>query len=273
MLLDVHGHPPRDRSLVPAFIAALERFDLRLLVAELGSNASGWEPVPGIEHWQQGNALCAELVAAHPDRLIGYCYVNPAHGREALAEMEQRLAGQPETFAALKLWVAVRCSDPRLDPLMEFCAARQVPVLQHTWLKVGPGGPGAGNLPGESTPQDLLALAKRHPRVKFFGGHTGGDWEWGIAAFAQVDNVWLDIAGGEAMSAYSELALRTVGAGRIVFGTDVPGRSVPSQLAKLLTLNLPEADLERVLWRNAAEVLGDRLPPAWKRAFSTVRAA
>ncbi len=267
MLLDIHAHPPRDPAQLPSFLAALERFDSRVLLSELGSRTRGWVHEPEVEHWREGNAHCAELVATYPDRLLGYCYVNPAHTREALEEMERRLLGQPDRFAALKLWVAVRCSDPRLDPLMEFCAAYGVPVLQHTWLKVGDEGPGSGNLPGESTPSDLLALARRHPRVRFFAGHTGGDWEWGVAALKQVENVWLDIAGGEASGGYAELALRAVGAGRIVFGTDVPGRSVPSQLAKLLTLDLPDADLERVLWRNAAEVLGDRLPPAWRQRF------
>ncbi|MGH2351138.1 MAG: amidohydrolase family protein, partial [Chloroflexota bacterium] len=268
MLLDVHAHPPRDRSQLPAYLAALERFDSRVLLSELGGpRRRDWVHVPEVEHWQEGNAGSAELVRRYPDRLLGYCYVNPAHGREALEEMERRLVGEPEIFAGLKLWVAVRCSDPCLDPIMELCAAHGVPVLQHTWMKVGDGGPGSGNLPGESTPADLLALARRHPRVKFFGGHIGGDWEWGVAALKQVDNVWLDIAGGDATGGYMDLALREVGAGRIVFGTDVPGRSIPSQLAKVLALDLPDHDLERILWRNAVDVLGDRLPNAWREKY------
>lgn len=267
MLLDIHAHPPRDRGQLPAYLAALERFDSRVLLSDLGSRSRGWEHNPALEHWREGNELCAELVRSHSDRLLGYCYVNPLHERAALDELERRLGGQPDVFAALKLWVALRCSDRRLDSLMEFCAAHGVPVLQHTWMKVGPQGAGDGNLPGESTPDDLVALARRHPRVNFFGGHVGGDWEWGIAAFKQVDNIWLDIAGGEAMAGDMDLALRTVGAGRIVFGTDVPGRSVPSQLAKVLSCDLSDGDLERILWGNAVEVLGERLPAAWREHY------
>ena len=260
MLLDVHGHPPPDRSRLPGLLAALERWDSRLLLSDLGARDTGWVHVPEVRHWQEGNEQCAELVRQHPDRLLGYCYVNPAHGREALAEMERRLLGEPETFGALKLWVAVRCSDPRLDPLMEFCAAHDVPVLQHTWIKAGPQGPGSGNLAGESTPEDLLALARRHPRVRFFGGHIGGDWEWGVAALKQVDNVWLDVAGGDASGGYMEAALAGVGAGRIVYGTDVTGRSIPSQLAKILAVDLSETDREKILWQNAVHVLGSGSP-------------
>ena len=273
MLLDVHGHPPPDRSRLPGLLAALERWDSRLLLSDLGARDTGWVHVPEVRHWQEGNEQCAEVVRQHPDRLLGYCYVNPAHGREALAEMERRLLGEPETFGALKLWVAVRCSDPRLDPLMELCAAHDVPVLQHTWIKAGPQGPGSGNLAGESTPEDLLALARRHPRVRFFGGHIGGDWEWGVAALKQVDNVWLDVAGGDASGGYMEAALAGVGAGRIVYGTDVTGRSIPSQLAKILAVDLSETDREKILWRNAVHVLGKRLPPAWREAFGRGGAA
>src|SRR5688500_6367346 len=265
MLIDIHGHPPRGQDGEAAYFAALARWDSRLLVSHLGPRDRGYLAEPTFEELSQGNDHCAAFVRAHPDVLAGYCYVNPSRTREALDEMERRLIGQADAFVALKLWVAVRCSDPRLDPLMELCAAHGVPVLQHTWMKVGPNGPGSGNLPGESTPLDLLALARRHPKVKFFGGHIGGDWEWGVAALKQVDNVWLDVAGGEATAAYAEIALNAVGAGRIVYGTDVAGRSVPSQLAKVMCLDLPGDSMDRMLWRNAAEVLGKRLPAAWGR--------
>jgi predicted TIM-barrel fold metal-dependent hydrolase len=159
------------------------------VLSELGSRTAGWLPGPSAEHWREGNALCAELVAAHPDQLLGYCYVNPAQGREALEEMERRLLGEAVRFAGLKLWQALRCSDRRLDPLMEFCAAYDIPVLQHTWTHAGPDGPGTLGRPGESTPEDLATLARRHPRVRFFAGHTGGDFVWGAAALKHLDNV------------------------------------------------------------------------------------
>src|SRR5919199_2228507 len=260
MLLDVHAHEPMGSTSFEDYIATLERFDSRVVLAHLGARGRGWGYNPTVEQCRESNDLCAELVRHRPDRIVGYCYVNPEHGRDTLDEMERCLVRQPDVFAGLKLWVAVRCSDLRLDPLMELCAAYDVPVLQHTYVKVGPGGAGAGNLPGESTPDDLLALARRHLNVKFFGGHTGADWEWGVAAFKQVDNVWMDIGGGEALSHYMVVALREVGASRIVFSTDMRGRSIPSQLAKVLCVPLPDDDLERILWRNAAGVLGRRRP-------------
>jgi hypothetical protein len=62
MLLDVHGHPPRDPALLPGLPAALERFDARLLLSDLGSRHAGWEYFPGVGHWREGNERCAALV-------------------------------------------------------------------------------------------------------------------------------------------------------------------------------------------------------------------
>src|SRR5205085_10786119 len=105
--------------------------------------------------------------------------------------------------------------------------------------------------------------------VKFFGGHGGGDWEWGVAAYKQVDNIWLDMGGGEDIYGFMDVALRALGPRRIVFGTDIWGRSIPSQVSRIVACDLPDADLERMLWRNAAEVLGGRLPPAWRERFAS----
>jgi predicted TIM-barrel fold metal-dependent hydrolase len=272
MLLDIHAHPPamwRPADAPAAedlegYVAGLARFDARAVVSTL---RPGPGAPPDLAEWERphaGNAYTAELVARYPDRLIGYCTTHPGYPQQALAELERRLVGQRDRFAALKLHSYVLCDDPRLDPLMEFCAAHGVPVLHHTWKKVGPDGPGSGNEPTESAPERLATLARRHPRVKFFGGHGGGDWEWGVAAFKRVDNIWLDMGGGEAIAGYMDLALGALGAGRIVFGTDVWGRSVPSQVSRVVACDLPDADLERILWRNAAEALGDRLPASWR---------
>ena len=121
--------------------------------------------------------------------------------------MEHRLKGQPATVRGPEAVgrPALR-RPPARPPDGVLRRVRGAGAAAH--LDQGrPGGAGVGNLAGESTPDDLLTLARRHPRVRFFGGHIGGDWEWGIAALKQVDNVWLDIAGGDATGGYMETAL------------------------------------------------------------------
>ncbi len=124
-----------------------------------------------------------------------------------------------------------------------------VPILQHTWLKIG------GNEPGESTPYDVVALARRHPEVRFVCVHTGGDWERGIRIIRSARNVSAEIAGSNPTSGFVEMAVRELGAERVLYGSDVGGRSFASQLGKVLGADIPDSSKELILGRNLRRLL------------------
>ena len=221
MLLDVHGHPPamwrpneveNVEQMERAYIDGLVRFDARAVISQLRPGPGAPADLLPWERPHAGNAYVADLVRRFPDRLLGYCTTHPRYTAQALAELELRLVKQRDQFAGLKMHSLAFCDDPLYDPLMEVCAAHDVPVLQHTFKQVGPDGPGSGNFPFEATPERLLTLARRHPKVKFFGGHGGGDWEWGVAAWKQVDNIWLDMTAAKPLLA--SWTWRCVGWGR-----------------------------------------------------------
>src|SRR5205085_288810 len=121
--------------------------------------------------------------------------------------------------------------------------------FQHTWIKV------TGNLPGESSPMDLAALAKRHPHAKLICGHTGGDWEQGIRAVRAYPNISVDLGGGDPVAGITEMAVRELGAGRVLYGSDAPGRSFASQLAKVHGAEIPEAAKRQILAANLKHLL------------------
>jgi predicted TIM-barrel fold metal-dependent hydrolase len=150
----------------------------------------------------------------------------------------------------VKLWVAQRCNAPELDPIIALAADLQAPVLQHTWIKV------TGNLPGESTPMDLAELAARHPRAMLICGHTGGDWEVGIRAIRPHEKVHADLAGGDPMAGITEMAVRELGAERVLYGSDAGGRSFASQLAKVSGADIPEEARRLILAGNLKRLLG-----------------
>ncbi|MEQ1828874.1 MAG: amidohydrolase family protein, partial [Pirellula sp.] len=125
----------------------------------------------------------------------------------------------------------------------------QAVVFQHSWLKVN------GNLAGESTPMDVAALAARHPNAKLICGHAGGDWEQGIRAVRSFRNVAIELAGGDPISGFTEMALRELGAERIVFGSDAPGRSFATQLAKVEGAGMGEDAKRMVLSGNLKRML------------------
>ncbi|MBL9126684.1 MAG: amidohydrolase family protein, partial [Verrucomicrobiales bacterium] len=111
------------------------------------------------------------------------------------------------------------------------------------------------NLPGESTPMDLARLAVRHPNATLICGHSGGDWEQGLAAIRPHPRVYADLGGGDPAAGFTEMAVRELGDERVLYGSDVGGRSFASQLAKVLGADIPESARRRILGPNLRRIL------------------
>ena len=69
-------------------------------------------------------------------------------------------------------------------------------------------------LPGESTPLDLVELAKRHADAKLICGHTGGDWPLGVRAIRAAKTLVTEISGSDPTTGMVEMAVRELGAER-----------------------------------------------------------
>jgi hypothetical protein len=147
-------------------------------------------------------------------------------------------------MVGVKLWVAGHADATALDPIVERATELKAVVFQHTWIKI------TGNLTGESTPMQLATLAARHPNAKFICGHTGGDWEQGIRAVRAHSNISVDLGGGDPVAGITEMAVLELGPQRIVFGSDAPGRSFASQLAKVFGADVVEGTKQRIFSTN-----------------------
>ncbi len=176
------------------------------------------------------------------DRAFGFVYLNPNHLELSLKEFDRCVRDGP--MVGVKLWVAKRCTEPELDPIVERAAALNAVIFQHTWAKT------TGNLPGESSPQDLAELAARHPSTPIICGHTGGDWEIGVRAVRNLPNVWIDLAGSDPTAGFTEMAVRELGAERVLYGSDAGGRSFATQLGKVLGADITEAQRRLILGEN-----------------------
>src|SRR5262245_56248052 len=101
----------------------------------------------------------------------------------------------------------------------------------------------------------LAALAARHPHAKLICGHAGGDWEQGIRAVRAHPNVSVDLGGGDPVAGVTEMAVRELGAERVLYGSDAGGRSFASQLGKVLGAAIPESAKRLVLGENLKRLL------------------
>jgi predicted TIM-barrel fold metal-dependent hydrolase len=239
----VPGDTPEAR--VGNILRYADRMGIERLIVFLGMALRDHDPSPDVVRVHNDEVMRA--VTRYPDRTFGFAYVNPRHTQASLDELDRCIRDGP--LVGVKLWVAMRCNDPALDPLVERATELKAVVLQHNWMKT------TGNLPGESTAMDVAELASRHPKTQFISAHCGGKWEPGLRAIRPHPNVYADIDGSDPTSGFTEMGVRELGADRVVYGSDIGGRSFASQLAKVLGADLPDSAKQLILSGNIKRLL------------------
>jgi len=207
---------------------------------------------PTREGLREENDRVMRAVRRFPDRAFGSVYLSPAFLDFSLQEFDRCVRDGPMVGVG-ELEADTRCNAPELDPIVERAISMKAPILQHTWLKLD------GNLPGESSPYDLVELAQRHPDANFICVHTGGDWERGIRIIRNTKNIWAEVAGFDPTAGVVEMAVRELGPERVVYGSDVGGRSFASQLAKVLGADIPDSAKELALGGNLRRLFAPAL--------------
>ncbi|MGH9470280.1 MAG: amidohydrolase family protein [Terriglobia bacterium] len=245
---DVHCHLAGFRGGTPEErMAGMIRFADRVGVSRMCVSGYGSFYGQSAEGMRRENDDVLRAVAASHGRALGLCFLRPQYTQACLDELNRCIKDGPMVGIG-ELEVDVLCNSPLLDPIVERATSLKAPILKHTWIKT------TGNLPGESTPYDLVELAKRHPAAQFICGHTGGNWELGIRAIRGTGNICAGIAGSDPTSGFVEMAVRELGAERVVYGSDVGGRSFASQVAKVAGADIPDAAKELVFGGNARRI-------------------
>jgi predicted TIM-barrel fold metal-dependent hydrolase len=241
-LTSASGSTPEER--MAHLIGFMDRVGIDRVMLSLGYPLVP-DPLP--EQLREENDQVLKAIARWSDRTLGFVYLNPNQLAFSLQEFDRCVRDGP--MVGVKLWVAKRCNAPEVDRIVERAAAVHAPILQHTWFNA------KGNLPGESTPTDLVELAKRHPKAMLIDAHTGGDWELGIRSIRAAGNVATCVAGFDPTAGVVEMAVRELGADRVIFGSDAAGRSFASQLGKVMGADISDAARALILADNLRRLL------------------
>jgi len=246
-IVDAHAHlGPTGEMFVPTpdegtMVAMMDRlgFDLTGISSHL---AIGTDYV-------RGNDVTSAAVRRFPERLFGYVVSNP-HDTEPL---ENELARGFDTLGlvAIKLHPTTHdfsVADPACEPIWRFAAEREAVVLVHTWV----GDP-------RCHPAMFGDLAARYPSIRWILGHSGGTRQ-GRPEAAQVarehESIYLDVCGSIITSDEIAWLVRTVGADRVIFGTDVPWLDPRFLLGKAAYSDLADEQLRLLLGENILRLLG-----------------
>jgi uncharacterized protein len=199
------------------------------------------------EQFRKDNDEIMAILKDWGSRAFGFVFLNPHYLKESLYELERCVAEGP--MVGVKLWLGLKCNSPQLDPIIKRAAELKALVFQHCWYK-------SSNIePLESTPQDLVELSSRHPGVPLVCGHTGGNWELGIRTIRGHKEIYSGLAGSEPTAGYVEMGVRELGANRILYGSDVEGRSFASQLAKVTGAEITPEQKRMILRDNLRNLL------------------
>jgi predicted TIM-barrel fold metal-dependent hydrolase len=257
MLIDIHAHfhhPAGPRSDWAERNASRLRAGTRIgITCHVASILGSWgrtSPTyfPSPKDVTEGNQALLALQGEHPDTIRGYVCVNPNYTDHALAEIDHRLAAG---MIGVKLAASRRADDRLLDPVCEAAERHRVPVLHHVWQHRRHEWPGQE----ASDAAELATLARRHPGVAFILAHIGGggDWLHSLHAVRPLPNIYVDLSGSGVDGGMLEACIAAVGPTRLLWGADI---TLCTGWAKLRYLEhlLPADQLERVRWKNAAEI-------------------
>ena len=187
-----------------------------------------------------------------PNRLLGMIQLNLQNTASSLEALTQWLQEGP----MLGVYFpgsgpgAANCLDPKVSQLVERVAELDGVIMQHTWLKTG-----GKRSPHESTPAELATLAARYPKQRFICAHAGGEWEQGIRAVRDSPNILIETSGFDATAGFIEMATRELGSKRIVFGSHLPSRSLGTELSKVISAQISEAEKKDILGGNYRKLL------------------
>ena len=255
MVIDCHAHLSGDHTGITriwgksdaALIAAADRVGIDMSCASILTTAL---PAP-LADFQECNRQTAAATRQFPGKVRGYVYVNPGYTREALREIRHYV--EERGFIGIKLYNEYPCTDPILFPIVELAVELGVPILQHASHQHRP----IPSQPNISDSGDLAALAARYPEAILICAHIGGggDWEWTIKAARNSPNLYLDTSGSVFDSGMVQMAVRVVGAERVLFGCDT---SFTAGIGKIRAASLTDEQRALIMGGNMARILSQR---------------
>ena len=210
--------------------------------------------MPDPDQVRRCNDDVLEAMRRYPERILGYCFVNPGYQKESIDEMERCIV--KHGMMGIKLYNQYKCSDPVVFPIVEKAIDLGIPILEHAGYVSDPAQ--AARQPNLSNALHFVDLAARYPEAMLIEAHIGGggDWEWTIKTLRQSSTVYLDTSGSVIDEGMIEMAVEMLGARRILFGTDM---TMEGGVGKVLGARITESQREDIFWRNMAAILEKRV--------------
>ena len=204
------------------------------------------------------NDYIMEMVAAHPDRLIGFCCLNPLHPMAAV-EVERCIQGGLKGVGELAFYRSGIDETvlSALSPIMIQCADNRLPVLIHTNEPIGHMYPGKAPM----TLFEIYRMVRRFPDNIIVLAHWGGGLPFYHLLKKEVKdalkNVYVDTAASPFLydQAIYPVAALAFGSDKVLLGSDFPLLKPLRYIDDMKNAGLSDMQIHAVCWENSARLL------------------
>ncbi len=278
MIIDFHTHifPPRIKKNRSKYIARDHCFAILYsspnaklstadeLIASMDEEGIDTSVILNIgwtthELCVETNDYILESIARYPQRLMGFCTVQPQSLEAALDEIERCAKGGIRGVGEMRpdTQLLNLRDEEVMKPFIEAITKHNLILLTHASEPVGHEYSGKGGI----TPDMLYPLITSFPHLTLVCAHWGG----GLPFYAlmpevkkAMSNVFFDTAASPFLYSpqiYNQV-IQLVGADKILFGSDYPLLAQSRLLKEIKSLNLPGETARLLLSGNAQRLLG-----------------
>lgn len=190
------------------------------------------------------NNSVKEAMDIYPDKIRGFAFIDPIHGRNAVAEINRCVLDLG--MIGVKLYDQFTLADDMQNPIIERCIDLDIPILMHA----GKACQRPLDNPLESDSTHFVLAAEKYPEAVIIMAHIGGggDWHWQLKAMERYPNIYIDISGSVHDDNMIEDTVKVFGVNRVLFGTD---GSFSSSIGKLLSADISLED-KKIIMNNPA---------------------
>jgi predicted TIM-barrel fold metal-dependent hydrolase len=204
------------------------------------------------------NDYILDSISRYPERLVGFCAIQPKAGDAAIAELERCAQAGAKGIGELRSDTQGfdLTDEATLKPIVDAMLEHDLILVTHSSEPVGHEYFGKGSI----TPDILYSFIMGFPNLKLVCAHWGG----GLPFYAlmpevvkALTNVFFDTAATVFLykPQIFEQVSHIIGSDRILFGTDYPLMHQNRVIAQIQSSQLPEEDKARILGANARKLL------------------
>jgi len=204
------------------------------------------------------NDYILDSTSRYPDRLIGFCSVQPKAGDAAIIELERCARAGAKGVGEMRPDVQGfdLTTKTIMQPLVDMTVEHNLIFLTHSSEPVGHQYIGKG----EVTPGILYSFIVNFPDLKLVCAHWGG----GLPFYAlmpevarALTNVFFDTAATVFLyqAGIFKQVSDIIGSDKILFGTDYPLISQNRTMTQIQSLELVAGDKAKILGRNDQKLL------------------